>query len=145
MNMWGYQNELKWKVTWGIPWCPKQFLKTLLHKYKRRSVGKLISRFNQPSPPCLSGNKLGLETDPVWTSPFVNVQTVKLKIVTTFCFLGVSKKTVSHWRHLGQNWDFLSRFQKKNNLKAGITCITCIYLCDIYYLYICFLTVVWYV
>ena len=68
----------------------------------------------------------------------------QVKNVTTFCFLGVIKKTGSHWRHLGQ----ISRFQKKNNLKAGITCITCItciYLCDIYYLYICFVTVVWYV
>ena len=83
-------------MIWGFSWRPKEIFKTDLQKYKRRSVGKLISRFNQPSPPCLSGNKLGLETDPVRTSPFVNVQTLKFKIVTTFWFLGVGKKTVSH-------------------------------------------------
>ena len=40
----------------------------------------------------------------------------QVKNVTTFCFLGVSKKTVSHWRHLGQNWDFLSRTQNFGGL-----------------------------
>ena len=130
--MWGYQNEMKWKIIWGFPWCQKQILKIELHKYKRKSVGKLISRFNQPSPPCLSGNKLGLETDPVWTSPFVNVQTVKLKIVTTFWFLGVSKKAVSHWRHLGQ-LRFSISVSKKITWKPALlvslayTCVTCIF------------------